>query len=405
MILLNGKMNFHFKLTLTKHLLIFLGLNILLYVGILFFSNKVSFNYFNYEVNSHHFIEDHRIKGKPFNLINSLGQFDAQWYLKIATEGYPQRSVNTNLNDESSMSGLTYAFFPLYPILIGLVNLPFKDIELSAFVFSFTLIFVNFVSLFFIVKKHFDSVIALKTSYLLFFFPFAIFFRSYFTEGLYLFLLLWFSYFLFEKKYFTSSLFLSFLNITKASGFLLDAVFFYLAIREFRKHKINLRKLMLILATTFTPFVFWMIFNYKNTGSFIYFISARSYWASSAFLNLPILAVLHNAALLILFPFLPFHTFHTSKVDMLSVLLFLLLLIKSKKVLPKTYWLIALCLWLSPLLVTDTMSFSRYQSVNFPIFIYLAHILKGKSYVLVLILFLASLAVVSLFYVNWWWIG
>ena len=147
----------------------------------------------------------------------------------------------------------------------------------------------------------------------------------------------------------------------------------------------------------------WVYFNYHNTGSFIYFLLARSYW--SPFAKFPFLSIFNNLALIFLFPFLPLHLFHFSQVDIITVFIFLLLLIKSKKILPRVYWLVSLCLWLSPLLVSDTMSFSRYQSVNFPIFIYLSQILKGKQYFIVLSIFFLLLMITSLFFVNWWWVG
>jgi Gpi18-like mannosyltransferase len=400
---LNNKFNIFLKPRF--QLFIFLILNFLFFVNIYTFHSKVEFHSFNYRVNAHHFIADRRVEGKTFNLINALGQYDAQWYLKIAKEGYPVNPPVPRMVNKSDLSGLTYAFFPLYPLVIKFFNFFFKNVELSAFLLSLFLIFINYGSLLFIVKKHFNYSLAVKTSFLLFFFPFAVFFRSYFTEGLYLFLLLWFSYFLFEKKYIRSSFFLSLLNITKANGFLLNIVFVFLTFRDFRKRKIKLPEFAISVILATAPFLLWMCFNYLNTGNFIYFLYVRSFWSASNFTAIPFLAILHNIALIILFPLLPLHAFHTSEVDLLTVLVFFLFLIKNKKILPKTYWLIALSLWLSPLLVTDTMSFSRYQSVNFPIFIYLAHILKGKPYAFIFFLFLSLFAIVSLFFVNWWWVG
>ncbi|KKQ52972.1 MAG: hypothetical protein UT19_C0009G0023 [Candidatus Woesebacteria bacterium GW2011_GWB1_39_10b] len=396
LILINRTINSFLKLHF--QFIIFITLNILFFFNILIFHSKVSFNGFNYNINSNHFIEDVRTEGKSFSLLNSLGQFDAQWYLKIAREGYAKISENSGESEQ-----MAYAFFPFYPLIIRLFNSVIKDIEVSAFLISNLLVAINFFSFIYIIKKHFSYEISLKAIYILFFFPFAIFFRSYYTEGVYLVLLLWFSYFLLEKKYYKSSLFLSLLNITKASGFLLNLLFIYLAFRDFHKRKIRLSELLISAFLLFVPFMIWVYFNYHNTGSFIYFLLARSYW--SPFAKFPFLSIFNNLALIFLFPFLPLHLFHFSQVDIITVFIFLLLLIKSKKILPRVYWLVSLCLWLSPLLVSDTMSFSRYQSVNFPIFIYLSQILKGKQYFIVLSIFFLLLMITSLFFVNWWWVG
>lgn len=385
---------------------IFIIFNLVLFVNILSFNSKVGFNRYNYDINAHKYTIDHRMEGKPFNLIESLGQFDAQWYLKIASEGYPKDLALLPQKDGGDVDRTTYAFFPLYPLIISSINIFVKNIELSAFTLSVLLIPINFLSLIYVVKKHFNLKVSVKASYLLFFFPFSIFFRSYFSESIFLFLLIWFSYFLYKRKYLKSSLFLSLLNVTKSNGFFLNIIFLIFLLKDYRKAKITLSELLFSFVVMTTPFVVWLVFNYVNTGNLLYFMStARTYWNASPFLSLPFLPLFHNIALLVLFPVLPFHSFHTSQVDIIIVFVFLLFLVKSKKHLPKKYWLIAFCLWLLPLLVSDTMSFSRYQSVNFPIFIYLARVLDDKRFIITFLLFFISLMITSLFFVNWWWVG
>src|SRR5581483_10745435 len=99
---------------------LFLGINIALYFFIFFFQDKISFNIRNYTISAHHYLVDARSRGGSFDFLRALGQFDAQWYLKIAEKGYPENpqlipNVNKDIN-----SGLSYAFFPLYPLLLSL---------------------------------------------------------------------------------------------------------------------------------------------------------------------------------------------------------------------------------------------------------------------------------------------
>ncbi len=159
---------------------------------------------------------------------------------------------------------------------------------------------------------------------------------------------------------------------------------------------------MVLLAIIFTPFLLWIVFNYIYTGNPLYFYSIRSEWFKTYF---PLSPLLWNFALLFYIPALPLHSFHYSMIDYLTVILLLLLLFKSKKFLGYKLWWMSFLLWLTPLLVTDTMSYTRYQIVAFPVFIYLAHILKKISYFIVLCMFLIGLFAASILFVNWYWLG
>lgn len=383
-----------------KHFLVFVLINILFFVFIAKFHNLTSFNSLNYVYAAHHYFSDPQASGKPFNLLRSLGQYDAQWYLKIASSGYPfHPKINSNA-DKRIMDGLTYAFFPLYPMLIRLVSIAFGNIELSAFSLSIVLLIANFFSLYFVTGRLFSKSLAIKSILLIFLFPFSVFFRSYFTEGLYLFLLIWFSYFLIRKKLLLAAIALGLLNMTKGSGLLLDALYLYVLWKEVKEKKTSLANACKLIVILVVPFLLWMLFCFIQTGNPLYFYTVRSAWYNS-----PIPPLLYNFSLLFLFPFLPVHSFHYSQIDILVVLIASLILMKSRKFLGFNLWWIAFILWINPLLASDTMSFTRYQSVSFPLFIYIANILPNKLYWLVLLLFAIGFAVVSLFFVNWWWIG
>lgn len=381
---------------------VFSLINILLYLFINFFNKVIPFSRFDYIHNAHHYSQDIRIKNeKQFNFLDSLAQYDAQWYLKIAATGYPSHPTLIG-NNEKVMKGLTYAFFPLYPLIIGFFKIFFHNIELTTFLITNILLIINFFSLYFVIKNIYGENLAYKTIFLLFLFPFSIFYRSYFTESLYLLLLIWFSYFLIKKKMVFSAIFLGLLNITKANGFLLDIYFLYELIFLFKKNKITIFELILSILYTMLPFTLWMIFCYFQTGDILYFYKVRGYYWFSA--N-PFYALSHNILTILIFTKIPIHGFHYSKIDVLSVMAILLILIKSRKTLNRKFWWVSLLLYIFPLIVTDTMSFTRYQIVSFPLFIYISQIIRGKYYYVFLCLFALGLLTVSLFFVNWYWIG
>ena len=127
-----------------SYLIIFVLLNILLYMFIELFHNSVPFHTYNYYNNSHHFIEDARISNDKFSLTNALGQYDAQWYLRNAVLGYPKNPIGEDLNDKSRMDGLSYNFFPLYSTLLSTSNLLLRNIEYSAFLVANILMILIF---------------------------------------------------------------------------------------------------------------------------------------------------------------------------------------------------------------------------------------------------------------------
>jgi len=381
---------------------LFLGINIALYFFIFFFQDKISFNIRNYTISAHHYLVDARSRGGSFDFLRALGQFDAQWYLKIAEKGYPENpqlipNVNKDIN-----SGLSYAFFPLYPLLLSLFNTVINNIELTAFAVTNVLLLINFISLYYVVSQLYSEHIARKTVFLFFLFPFSIFFRSYFTEGLFLFLLIWFSYFLIQRQWFYSACFLSLLFVTRPNGLFLAPLFLFFASQEYKKNRIRLSSFFQLGTIAIFPFFLWLWFCFYYTSDPFYWFSIQSNWYNFQQFSFPLT---NNLQTIFQFFSLPLHAFHKSKIEVLTILTAGALLFYSRKKIKPELWWISLLFWAVPLIFKDTMSFSRYQIISFPLFIYLATALKGLSYKLVILVFLFYLFFTSLFFVNWYWVG
>lgn len=388
----------HFK----KALIIFIFINLFLYLYMWKFNNLLPFRSDLYLYSSHHYLYDDRISGGKFDFLRSLGQWDAQWYLKIADSGYPKNPQVTSMEDKNVMDGLTYAFFPLYPALLAIFNLFIGYIELSAFIFSLMLLGANFYSLYFVVSKIYNENIAYKTTFLLFLFPFSIFYRSYFTEGLFLLLLIWYAYFLIQRKWLKASFSQGLLIITRPNGLFLLPVTIYLFIREFAIKNRNFSKLIINLLLIFGFFTIWLVFNWKMTGNIFFWKDVQTSWFSSQ----SILEILnHNYLLLKNFVKLPLHDIHASKIDLLIFYIAGWIIIYSYSFLKKELWWTAFVIWFIPLMLKDSSAYSRYQSVSFPVFIYLASLLNKKSFAVMAAVFYALLLFISLYFVNWNWIG
>jgi len=175
--------------------------------------------------------------------------------------------------------------------------------------------------------------------------------------------------------------------------------FLYYLGKELKLRKITVQKGFVALIIAVIPIILWILYCFLQTGNGIYFLTIRTTWAS---LQMPFL---HNILVILSFPKLPLHGFHYSQIDVLVIIFVFCLLVLSRKSLKPELWIISFLLWLGPLLITDTMSFSRYQIVSFPLFIYLSQKLSGFKYGILLAFFLIGLFFVSLFFINWYWIG
>jgi hypothetical protein len=366
------------------------------------FHSAFPFNQVNYVQNSHHFLVDPRVHDGPFVLLRALGQYDAQWYLRIATNGYPAHPTNINLQDKTVMDGLTYAFFPLYPLLIATVNALVGNVELSAFLLSNLLIILNTISLFLLIQKLYNPSIAVKTTLLLFLFPFSIFFRSYFAEGLQLLFLIWFAYCMSQKRMLAAACMLACLNVTKGNSILLIVYFGMYLIWRTLAHQEKWRNTLIALLISVLPLAGWILFNYIQTGDPLYFHSVYQSWDSTPFyLNAP-----KNVLSMVTLFSLPLHYFERSFIEALIAIVTLVMLVFGWKRLPPSLWWISFLIWLTPFISHNLQSFSRYQSVSFPLFLFLALLLRSKkAYIPVAIIFSGLLLLTSLFFINWYWVG
>ena len=376
--------------------------NIILYIFISLNYNRLPFQREPYLYQSHHYIQDDRVYGGPFNLITALGNYDAQWYLRIANAGYPDKQEMRTHTNPYEMEGLTYAFFPFYPLLVHILNIPFNQIEVTAFIFANLLLIANFTSIYYVISKLYSEKIAIKTNFLLFLYPFSIFYRSYFTEGTFLFLFIWFCYFLLRKRWLLVSIILSLLYITRPNAIALYAFFIPYLIWSVWKKKLVLTEAAAMLIITAIPLAYWIYFNYKHAGDALMWHDVEAVWYKATY---PFQPIVDNVKTLISWPHLAFHGYHESKVDTGVFIVSAMLTILSKKYFKPEIWFITLILVFSPLLVKDFMSYSRYQMVIFPLFVYLAKKTNKYTYAALISIFTIGLFITSLYFVNWYWIG
>src|SRR3989344_4165713 len=374
---------------------IFCALNVILFLFIYLYHGTILFKKVNY-LHSDHYVTDERILDGRYTFLRSLGVYDAQWYLKIADKGYPKDPNPLQLERLNEMEARSYAFFPAYPFTIKFFNIFIKNIEISAFTLAILYLVLNFFSLYFVITKLYSQTLAYKTIFLIFLFPFSIFYRSYFSEGSQLFLLIWFAYFLIKKRFFISALFLSLLNVTKGNALLLNIYFIYELFKLLRSNYISKVKFLQIIIISSSLLIIWMAYCHYQTGNPLYFYKALSAWYTKSYFPF---WFLYNTAMIFIFPFLPLHYFRLSKIEVISLITTLFIIIKMRKILKRELVWISFILWLTPFISKDLISFTRYQTVSFPIFMYLAYKLKGWSYLMLAIAFTVGLFITSVLFV------
>ncbi|OGK62933.1 hypothetical protein A2334_06150 [Candidatus Roizmanbacteria bacterium RIFOXYB2_FULL_38_10] len=379
---------------------LFILLNCVLYVFMFLFYHKIPLNRVGYFRDAHHYLQDTRIDGKRFDFIRALNQYDGQWYIRIAEKGYPKNPRITSLNRKDVMDGLAYGFFPLYPLVLYMINWLMGNSELTAFIVANTLLLIDYIFLYKLIARLEGEGVAFKTGLLLFFFPFSIYFRGYYAENLYLLFLLIFVYFLTKKEHVKAAVSLSLANITRGVGFLVSLYFLYICV----KRKIPIKKTIVICGILILPFAIWAIYNMQQTGNPLYFLTVRSaYYQDKKTVSL--LAPLYFVSLQFLQIITP-PKFLLQSVGSILLLSNLLLLVISKKTINQSLWWIWLCLVGGVLFSTGAVwGWGRYMIVIFPLFYFVGKKLNRLWFIFLFTIELILLFFTSLFFINWHFLG
>src|SRR3989338_4942180 len=189
------------------------------------------------------------------------------------------------------------------------------------------------------------------------------------------------------QNWFITSVFTGLLIITRSPGLFLIPLTLILLFFDLIKRKLNIIRVIFYLLIISVPFSVWLFFNYYMTGRMLYWLEVRNSWFSSVII---INTVSYNLLLLKSFFNLPLLALHGSRIDSLIIIYSFIMLFYGLKFLRKELWWISFLL-LTPLLFTDTTSFSRYQTVSFPLFVYLASTLNRRWFAAIASVFYAVL--------------
>ena len=220
-------------------------------------------------------------------------KWDATNYTSIAAEGYKGIVLHDipNIGDAYQ----TLVFFPLYPLLMRIVNLILNNINLSALVTS-TLCYVGgCIFIFMAVAMRYGKSIARKTVVLLSVFTFGFFSGAMMPESTFLLVGGACIYFTNKKNWWFAGVFGFLASLSRLQGVLLLS---YIGIEWLEEYKIFLlirtkqikeltQKLVYLIPMCFVPlgsFVYLLI-NYLNTGDWFYFMKLQQNVWGHSFVN------------------------------------------------------------------------------------------------------------------------
>ena len=396
----------------------------------------------------HHYQMDPRITEGRVDFLSIWIYADAEWYLSIAGSGYPNTAeINKAEAEHDALKGYPYrftpgdpaakyrkytewdkdakyAFFPLYPLSIAALH-SILPLHVAAFVGSNAISALAFLALYALGLAYFsDKGLAFRSLLLLMFYPFSVFYQAYFSEGLFL-LLAVLSFYLLKKGHVGLSVLCgALLALTRPTGVAIVVPLLVLAVKQglpaptrANKRAEKLRKQTAVQMgvidwsrsriACLAPLglVPYLLFNYFQTGHWNYFALAQRRWGMQ---NSGFLGDFLNNTLVAGSNFfsLKFLSDHDCQVDYTVMALTLAVLVLSYKRLPLELWTFSALQWFIPLLLKDLMSFSRYMSISFPLFIYLALTVKRKwVFGVVLGAFVAGFLVIDGMMVTWHWVG
>ena len=194
---------------------------------------------------------------KPDNRLNFLANLDGKAYISISQHGY---------TTESQAS-----YFPLYPLVIYLVNIIIHTPLYSALVVSWASLVGAVYFYIKIIKDYFkisDNIEALKGVALFLLYPTGVFLIASYTESLFGFLSLGAIFFALKKKYLLTGLFTLFVTATHINGLLILLLVLMILYEEHEK-LINIVKTFFLGIIGIGSFMLFLKIKYNNALDFI----------------------------------------------------------------------------------------------------------------------------------------
>lgn len=301
------------------------------------------------------------------------GLWDSEWYLRIAANWYPQV-----LNAGES----NYGFFPLYPLLIRILEKVIGNNYISGIIISNLCLIVACIFLYKLVKLYLDNDTALRSVKYLFLFPSAFILSGVFSESLFLALLIACFYYAKKGKWLLAGITGFFLSLTKPIGafVILPILYEYFRSKDFKLNNIK-RDIFSLALMPLGLFVFAGYCYYLVGNPLAYVYAKKTGWG--VYLSHPFR---------VLYLSLCSHSIELVFNAIFAIVAIVILSLFCKKIgfsyIGFSYWLLGILLIFIPLMY-GVQVMTRYALVIFPFYILFARLSKNHYIDQALTLFLA----------------
>lgn len=306
----------------------------------------------------------------------NLANWDGGHYLSIAQFGYQEN--------------YKYAFFPLYPLAIRLVNNITSSYFYAAILISFFASLSGVYLFYKLITKELNKKIALDAVFFLLSFPTAFYFLAAYSEGLFFFLTIATFYFSKKNKLALATLTAALASATRIVGIAVALAFILEVVltRGFNK-----KNWFIILS--FTGFFLYCFHLYQQTADPFYFLTAQLHWQRE--FSIPGQGFWESVKTLS--EGLPPKNFFVLQ-NLIFAVFGLGLTIRTFRFLPPWYSIYAFLAIILPLLTPTLSSIPRFILPIFPIFILLGFVKNKYLLLFYQIISPFLLAAFAILYIN-----
>ena len=216
-------------------------------------------------------------KGTLGHLFNSWAHWDGVWYIKIASNGYAGTDGSV-------------AFFPLYPLLVRWLGVPFRNnLVISGMLVSLVCFFVAVWLLYRLVARDFGDRVAYRTVWFISIFPTAFYWQAVYSESLFLMLSVACVMWAREERWKLAGLAGLLAVLTRSAGFLLlvPMTICYFEQRDWKLRRIDAQSASLLMVVE--GLMVWMAYLSLGFGRPLLFAQVQDQWRRS--LNVPTTAI------------------------------------------------------------------------------------------------------------------
>ena len=320
-------------------------------------------------------------------LLAVWGRWDAVHYLDIATNGY---------------HGTDMAFFPLLPLLIGILGKLMGNHLIAGLVISNVALFFALLFLYKLVEHEFDRTVARRAIFYISIFPTAVFFSAVYTESLFLMLTVASFYYMRERRWWLAGAIGLLASLTRVEGVLLAVPFAIEWWSAYRENVAAGAKNLAPIVLIPLGLVLFMTYLWVLNGDPLYFSHVQSHWNRQ--LAAPWTSIGNS-----------FHKIATSVgpqtvaqqiLELVFTALMIGVLAAGWRKLKASYIAYMALSILMPLCTSSLMSMPRFALVLFPMFAILA-LWGGRARInnAIVALSLPLLGLFTVLFADWYWVA